>query len=203
MALGDAGMHTCWSRQFKEGLSDLHNAAIYKENLRLFQKLDLNKLRCDVRNRQQSIWREAACLNPENSTKKVAVYHGWFAEPLRRFTDPRCPTRLPHYLMLNLSNRVLRNVSRFRLRGHNLQSETRIYSDKDRSAVGCPLCGSNHLQDEKHMVFDCLSEEVVHLRQQYASLFLNIEHGDLKAFILQRDADVYKFVSRLMDICDS
>jgi len=203
MALGNAGMHTCWSRQLKEGLSDLHNAATYKENLRLFQKLDLNKLRCDVRYRQQSIWREAECLSPETSSKKVAVYHGWFAEPLRRYTDPRCPACLPQYLLLNLSNRVLRNVSRFRLRGHNLQSETRLYLDKDRSASGCPLCGSDNLQDEKHMVFDCFGEEVANLRQQYASLFSNIERGDLKAFMLQRHVDVHKFISRLMDICDS
>jgi len=69
-----------------------------------------------VRYRQQSIWREAECLGPVNSSKKVVVYHGWFAEPLRRHTDLRSPACLPHYLTLNLSNRVLKNVSRFRLR---------------------------------------------------------------------------------------
>jgi len=50
-----------------------------------------------------------------------------------------------------LSKSVMRNVARFRIRGHGLKCETGLYGrSPDRSARVCNLCENG--QDEKHVI---------------------------------------------------
>jgi hypothetical protein len=62
-------------------------------------------------------------VDPNTHNNKLATYHSWLATPFSR-NDERASTILvPRYLHLNLSEHVMRNVSRLRLRVHNLKVE--------------------------------------------------------------------------------
>jgi hypothetical protein len=52
-----------------------------------------------------------------------------------------------------LSKSVMRNVVRFRIRGHGLKCKTGLYGrSPDRSARVCSLCeNGDYIQDEKHI----------------------------------------------------
>ena len=54
-----------------------------------------------------------------------------------------------------LSKSVMRNVARFRIRGHGLKCETGLHGrSPDRSARVCILCkNGDYIQDEKHAIF--------------------------------------------------
>ena len=67
------------------------------------------------------VWRDAESVDPTTHNNKVATYHSWFATPFSR--NERMPIDLPRYLHLDLSKHVMRNVSRLRLRVHNLKVE--------------------------------------------------------------------------------
>ena len=70
------------------------------------------------------------------------AYHNWFALPERPVSDARAPFVLPEYLKMALSKSVMRNVARFRIRGHGLKCETGLYSrmSLDRSGRVRNLC---------------------------------------------------------------
>ena len=81
-----------------------------------------------------------------------------------------------------LSKSVMRNVARFRIRGHGLKCETGLYGrSPGRSARVCNLCeNGNYIQDKKH-IFSCMGTE--HLRYQFIHLFDTISEGDIKGFV--------------------
>jgi len=59
----------------------------------------------------------------------------------RPVPDARAPFVLPEYLKMALSKNIMRNVARFRIRGHGLKCETGLYDrSPDRSARVCNLC---------------------------------------------------------------
>ena len=83
------------------------------------------------------------------------AYHNWFALPERPVSDARAPFVLPEYLKMALNKSVMRNVARFRIRGHGLKCETGLYGrSPDRSARVCNLCeNGDYIQDVKHEFF--------------------------------------------------
>jgi len=99
--------------------------------------------------------------------KKSVAYHNWFALPERPVSDARAPFVLPEYLKMALSKSVMRNVARFRIRGHGLKCETGLYGrSPDRSARVCILCeNGDYIEDEQHVIFSCIGTE--HLRHQF------------------------------------
>jgi len=54
-----------------------------------------------------------------------------------------------------LSKNFMRNIARFRIRGHGLKCETGLNGrSPDRSARVCNLCeNGDYFQDEKHVIF--------------------------------------------------
>ena len=62
----------------------------------------------------------------------------------------RAPFVLPEYLKMALSKSVMRNVARFRVRGHGLKCETGLYGrSPDMSARVCNLCeNGDYIQDD-------------------------------------------------------
>ena len=76
----------------------------------------------DLRYRQQKVWREADDLDPRAVNKKVVTYHKWCGKSLKQCAGP--PFILPSYLCMELKRKVVRNVSRFRLRAHHLKVES-------------------------------------------------------------------------------
>jgi hypothetical protein len=88
------------------------------------------------------------------------------------------------YLKMALSKSAMRNVARFRIRGHGLKCETDLYG---RSACVYNLCeNGDYIQDEKHVIFSCIGTE--HFRHQFIHLFDNIFEGDIKGFVFQHNS---------------
>ena len=201
--LGNQGSDKCWSRQFKDAITGLDNEVYYKQRLSSYQRIDLPMLRVDVRRRHQSVWREVVGQDPSVSAKKAVTYHNWFALPMKPDTDPRVPYSMPVYLKLALNSRVMRNVSRFRLRGHKLRCETASYKGSDKSIHTCNRCVCGENQDEKHVVFNCTWDAIVQLRHEYEHIFVNNRSNDLTSFINQHHVDTYNFISKLIIIFDS
>jgi hypothetical protein len=125
----------------KDAFGDLQNGTVYRSDLFQCRKLNISNLRIDLRFRHQAVWREAHGQDPCSSLKKSVAYHNWFALPERPVSDARAPFVLPEYLKMALSKSVMRNVARFRIRGHGLKCETGLYGrNPDRSARVCNLC---------------------------------------------------------------
>ena len=99
-----------------------------------------------------------------------------------------------------LSKSVMRNVARFRIRGHGLKCETGLYGrSPDRSARASNLCeNGDYIQGEKHVIFSCMGTE--HLRHQFIHLFDHISEGDIKGFVFQHNSEVYKLISAAIDL---
>jgi hypothetical protein len=55
------------------------------------------------------------------------AHHKYFALLEKPVSDARAPFVLPEYLKMVLSKNVMRNVARFRIRGHGLKRETGLY----------------------------------------------------------------------------
>jgi hypothetical protein len=83
-----------------------------------------------------------------------------------------------------LSKSVMRNVARFRIRGHGLKCETGLYGrSPDRSARVGNLCeNKDYIQYEKHVIFYV---SVPNIYGQFIHLLNNISEGDIKGFVFQ------------------
>ena len=64
------------------------------------------------------MWRDVEGVDLKDSINKLATYHALFAVPFD--TTAHVSACLPRHLFLDLSQRVLRNISCFRLRAHKL-----------------------------------------------------------------------------------
>ena len=173
IALGNSGCDRCWSRQVKDAMVDLRSANEFRDCLWGFKEIDLAHLATDVRFRHHTVWREAEGQDPRSYRKKSAVYHSWFGLPLKEYSESRPSARLPMYLTINLNRKVMRDVSRFRLRAHGLKCEIGLY---DRSTHICNRCDTGEVQDEVHVVYRCTCPYLVQLRQDYRQLF-EVETG--------------------------
>ena len=107
------------------------------------------------------------------------AYLNWFALPERPASDARAP----FVLKMALSKSVMRNVARFRIRGHGLNCEICLYGrSPDRSARVCNLCeNGDYIQMRNTSFFQCIGTE--HLRHQFIHLFDHISEGDIKGFV--------------------
>jgi len=168
------------------------------------RKLNIvSNMRIDLRFRHQAVWREACGQDPCSCLKKSVAYHNWFALPETPVSDARAPFVLPEYLKMALSKSVMRNVARFRIRGHGLKCETGLYGrSPDRSARVCNLCenGGDISKMRNTSFFSCIGTE--HLRHQFIHMFDNIPEGDIKGFVFQHNSEVYKYISAAADLFD-
>ena len=57
------------------------------------------------------VWRDEEGVDLQGSSNKLATYHALFAVPFD--TSARASARLPRHLFLELSQRVLQNISCF------------------------------------------------------------------------------------------
>jgi len=202
ISLGNSGASTCWTRQMKDAFGDLQNGTVYRSDLLQCRKLNISNLRKDLRFRHQAVWREAHGQDPCSCLKSLWLITTGLLCLRDRFSNARAPFVLPEYLEMVLSKSVMRNVARFRIRGHGLKCEIGLYGrSQDRSARVCNLCeNGNYIQDEKHVIFSCIGTE--HLRHQFIHLFDNISEGDIKGFVFQHNSEVYKFICAAVDLFD-
>jgi hypothetical protein len=119
----------------KNAFGYLQNGTVYRSDLLQCRTLNISNLRIDLRFRHQAVWREAHGQDPCSCLKKSVAYHNRFALP-ERPVDARAPFFvLLEYLKMALSKNIMRNVARFRIRGHGLKCETGLYGrSPDRSA---------------------------------------------------------------------
>ena len=128
------------------------------------------------------------------------AYHNWFALPERPVSDARATIVLPEYLKMALSKSVMRNVARFRIRGHGLKCETGLFGKSpDRSARVCNLCeNGDYIQDEKHVICSCIGTEHCGTSSSiYLITFLKVISK-----VLFFNIKVYKFISAAVDVFD-
>ena len=130
------------------------------------------------------------------------AYHNWFALPERPVSDARAPFVLPEYLKMALSKSVMRNVARFRIRGHGFKCETGLYGwSPDRSARVCNLCeNGDYIQDEKHITFHVSVPNIYGTSSStYLIKFLKVIS---KVLFFQHNSQVYKFNSAAVHLFD-
>eukprot|EP00983_Pelagomonas_calceolata_P022188 697708-Pelagomonas_calceolata.AAC.1 len=87
----------------------------------------------------------------------------------------RALARLPRHMHLDLSQHVMKNVGRFRLRAQTLKVETAAWDT--RNALLCDRCFRDEIQDEVHALLICRYADVCASRRKYAYLF-NCFSGD-------------------------
>ena len=84
-------------------------------------------------------------------------------------TTARASACLPRQLFLEMPQRVLRNISRFRLRAHKLSVETATWNSGNSPL--CDRCDCAQVQDEVHALLTCRDVGLCALRRKYAHLF--------------------------------
>jgi hypothetical protein len=80
------------------------------------------------------------------------------------------PLLLPRHLQLDLSQYVLQDVSRFRLRVHTLKAETISWNNEN--SLLCDRCACEEIQDNAHALLMCRDADVSVLRRKFASIQL-------------------------------
>eukprot|EP00983_Pelagomonas_calceolata_P072446 1151717-Pelagomonas_calceolata.AAC.5 len=126
-----------------------------------------------LKHRLRAVWRDVKGVNPRDTYCKLATYQSLFAVPFDH--NVRALVRLPRHMHLDLSQHVMRNVSRFRLRAHTLKVETAAWDTRDAL-----LCDRSSLEQP------CLQQVSVQA---------------VHDFLLQHNNKLFSFVSEL-DIMD-
>ena len=111
----------------------------------------------------------------------LTTYYRWFDR--EKWLDR------PKYLVFDLSAPVTCAYLRFRLDTHNLQVELGRWQNRQpRHLRICQRCHMHALDDERHLVFECLAlEHVRNVRAARKQLF-NVRVGEnMQAFMPQKD----------------
>eukprot|EP00983_Pelagomonas_calceolata_P074111 1152416-Pelagomonas_calceolata.AAC.1 len=124
----------------------------------------------DLRHRLRTVWRDVEGVNPRETYSKLATYQSIFVVPFDH--NVRAPACLPRRVHLDLSQHVVRNVSRFRLRAHTLKLHLKVETaawDTQNSLL-CDRNSHDEIQDEVHALLICKDADVCALRDQKACL---------------------------------
>jgi hypothetical protein len=201
---------SCWTAQVLDAFQGLRRCDSFVEAVRQGTPISIQEFTADLRHRLRAVWRDVEGVNPRETYSKLATYQTLFAVPFDH--NVRAPARLPRHMHLDLSQHVVRNVSRFRLRAHRLKVETAAWDS--RTSLVCDCCSSAEIQDEVHALLTCRNAAVCDLRRKYAYLFncfsgvFSMEQPYLQQvsvqgvqdFLLQHNNKLYLFISELMDI---
>lgn len=222
----------CWSAQILEGFKGMPNADFFSKQLVASSPIDVQCFVDALRSRHQSVWRVAQEQDPRSSLRKVNAYQHWFSIPFWSHQGRKKKfVAIPNYLCLDMPRQVMRNVSRFRLRAHNLKVETSRWEHQGHQQHSnlCDKCSSGDIQDEKHILFFCSCDRACALRREYEDLFSDtlipllhfsgaqahlpflshsihkdsIENEDLHRFMSQGKVRLCKFISELLSIYDN
>eukprot|EP00983_Pelagomonas_calceolata_P077917 1154067-Pelagomonas_calceolata.AAC.1 len=119
--------------------------------------------------RLRGVWRDVEGVDRREASNKLETYQGLFALPCDH--NVRKPIWLPGNLRLDLSQRVMQNVSRFkfRFRAHTLNVGTASW--EDGISPVCDRCSCGQIQGEAHVLFIGGYEGVCALRQKHFELF--------------------------------
>ena len=210
----DVKMHPraakCWTAQMLDGFQGLHRCDDFVSAVRNGAPIKLQDFTDNLRLRIRGAWNtvDDAC-----SRSSVSLYKDFFGVPFDK--DVRAPVWLPHYMYQDHSKHVMRNVSRFRLRAHTLLVDRAIWS-RDACSPICDKCDLQEVQDEAHVLFRCTCPDICQLRRKYAPLFQHTAHLSpstacvqfvnktmMYDFLSQANYKLSRFVSELMDLCET
>ena len=118
---------------------------------------------CGVCGEMKRVWTYRALVK----SWQHITNHALFAVPFD--TSARASACLPRHLFLKLSQRVLRNISRFWLRAHKLRVETTTWNSE--TSPLCDRCDCAQVQDEVQALLMCRDLGLCAPRRKYAHLF--------------------------------
>ena len=202
---------SCWTAKVLDAFQGLRRCDVFVQAVRQSVPISLQDFTDDLRHRLRGVWRDVEGADLRGSSNKLATYHALFAVPFD--TTARASACLPRHLFLDLSPRMLRNISCFRLRAHKLRVETANWNTG--TSPLCDRCDCAQVQDEVHALLMCRDVGLCALRRKYAHLFsqfvgeFSVERPYLTQpvcdqavsdFLLQYDNSLFFFVSELMDL---
>eukprot|EP00983_Pelagomonas_calceolata_P079520 1154727-Pelagomonas_calceolata.AAC.1 len=170
---------SCWTAQVLDAFQSLRHCDSF---VRQGTPIPIQEFVDDLRNRLRTVWRDVEGVNLRDICNKLAT----FQSLLQPFDHNVCaPARLPGHMHLDLSQHVMRHVSRFRLGAHTLNFTLKVETAaRDaRNALLCDRCSRtsrsscDEIQDEAHALLVCRDANVCALRRKYAYLF-NCVSGD-------------------------
>ena len=95
---------------------------MFGQAVRQGDPISIQEFTDDLQHRLWGVWRDVEGVDLQGSSNKLATYHALIAVPFD--TSPRASARLPRHSFLELSQRVLQNISCFR--AHKLRVETAL-----------------------------------------------------------------------------
>ena len=109
----------CWSAHVSEAFAGMRDSLMFKQRMLEGSKVPLQGFIADLRHRLQKIWREADDLDPRAVNRKTVTYQKCCGKSFKQRAGSPLP--VPSYLCMELKRKVIRNVSRFRPRAHDLK----------------------------------------------------------------------------------
>eukprot|EP00983_Pelagomonas_calceolata_P012983 414721-Pelagomonas_calceolata.AAC.1 len=106
----------CWTAQVLYAFQGLLRCDSFVQAVQQGTPISIQEFTDDVRHRLRAVWRDVEGVNPRDTYSKLATYQSFFAVSFDH--NVLASARLPRCMHLDLSQHVMRNVSRFRLRAH-------------------------------------------------------------------------------------
>eukprot|EP00983_Pelagomonas_calceolata_P045902 1139919-Pelagomonas_calceolata.AAC.2 len=128
-------MHTCRTAQVLGAFQGLQRCDSFVQAVRQGTPIPIQEFTDDFRHRLRAVWRDVEGVNPRDTYLHLGH-------------NVRAPARLPRHMHLDLSQHVMTNFSRFRLRAHTLKVGTAAWDTQNALLCGC--CSCDEIQDEAH-----------------------------------------------------
>ena len=176
---------------------------LYVRAVQIGHAIPMQEFAAILKHRMRGVWTDAELVDPNTHNNKLATYRSWFA--ILFFRNERMPINVPRYLHLDLYKRVMRNISRFRLRAHTLKVEAAAWLE-DGSCVRDQCPGEDeHVQNEVHALLICQDHRVVcELRKLFSFLFTPFfeDFSAAQPFLLQLVNNLFmiSFLSKTIDL---
>ena len=160
----------CWTAKVLHAFQGLRRCDVFVLAVRQSVPISLQDFPDDLKHGLWGVWRDVEGVDLQGSRNKLATYHTLFVVPFD--TSAHASARLPRHLFLTLSECVLRNISRFRLRAHKFRVETANWSFGNSPL--CDRCDGAQVQDEVHALLMCRDVGVVCSQAQVCPLVQSI-----------------------------
>lgn len=202
----------CWTRDVLDVLQHLGLHATLATNLAggvgepQLRSVNLDDVMTAMHENLLCVWTRARAHGPRDGMipracgRKLVTYEHWMAVP---WEEERKPP-MPAYLSCALPKEVLRDMARFRTSSHHLCIETGRWQRPIPIPVSeraCGLCNSGAVQDEKHVLMECLA--VAGIRSRYTNLMEACDGDMNKLLNSECSKDLSWFVHECMRMIDA
>ena len=204
-----------WTHEVMTALNDVPDTHNFAAAIRTQATINVEAFEAVLRHNIIQEWQKLDNLPPQEahpSSRIMRTYHTHFGTPLGNIPGywdekrNKKPT-LPLYLRHDIPHQQLRSLSCLRLSSHSLRVESLRQQTIRRpyELRVCNKCDWHTVQDEEHVILDCPSSDLTHLRHQFRHLFQVLPADSttrLKDFINQPDTlGVAMYVHKCLDCC--